>query len=127
VDWRTKVSGAPAVEHPSRAAAEAAIADMRRRYHAGARSFRVVRLLDPEGGLQLIDFAREDREAAGALREVQRATEASEQALRAAQERWEAAITRAVVLGQEAAAIAEAAGTTAREVRSIARRRIPNA
>jgi hypothetical protein len=123
VGWRTKVSGARAVEHPSRAAAEAAVADMRRRYHAGARAFRVVRLLDPEGGLRVIDFAREEREAVDALREVARATAARERAVREAQDRWEAAIARASALGQDAAAIAEVAGTTVREVRGIARRR----
>ena len=123
--WRTKVSGAPAVEHPSRAAAEAAIADMRRRYRAGARAFRVVRLLDPDGGVHLIDFAREDREAEDALRQVERATAARERAVREAQDRWEAAIARAVALGQDQAAIAEVAGTTVRQVRSIARRRGP--
>ena len=96
---------------------------MRRRYHAGARAFRVVRLLDPNGGVQLIDFAREDREAADALREVERATAARERAVRDAQDRWEAAIARASALGQDAAAIAEAAGTSVREVRGIARRR----
>src|SRR5438045_3871646 len=72
--WRTKVSGASAVEHPSRAAAEAAITDLRARYRAGARALRVVRLLDPEGGVRLIDFAQEDRRAATALRDVERAT-----------------------------------------------------
>jgi hypothetical protein len=123
VVWRTKVSGARAVEHPSRAAADAAIADMRRRYHAGARAFRVVRLLDPEGGVHLIDFAREGREAENALREVERATAARERAVREAQDRWEAAIARAAALGQNPAVIAEVAGTTAREVRAIVRRR----
>jgi hypothetical protein len=123
VVWRTKVSGARAVEHPSRAAAETAIADMRRRYHAGARAFRVVRLLDPQGGVHLIDFAREERQAADALREVERATAARERAVREAQDRWEVAIVRALALGQDPAAIADAAATTMREVRSIARRR----
>jgi hypothetical protein len=123
VGWRTKVSGARAVEHASRAAAEAAIADMRRRYHAGARAFRVVRLLDPDGGVRLIDFAREDREAADALREVERATAARERAVREAQDRWEAAIARALTLGRDPTEVAEVAGITVREVRSIARRR----
>lgn len=96
---------------------------MRRRYHAGARAFRVVRLLDPDGGVHLIDFAREDREAADSLREVERATAVRERAVREAQDRWEAVIARALSLGQDAAAVAEAAGTTVREVRSIGRRR----
>jgi hypothetical protein len=120
--WRTKVSGANAVEHPSRAAAETAITELRARYRAGARALRVVRLLDPEGGVRLIDFAQEDRRAATALREVERATAVREQTVREAQDRWEAAVVRALALGQEAAAVAEAAGTTVREVRSIARR-----
>jgi hypothetical protein len=96
---------------------------MRRRYHAGARAFRVVRLFDPEGGVHLIDFAREDRRAEDALRDVERATAARERAVREAQERWEAAIARAVALGQDPAAIAEVAGTTVRQVRAVARRR----
>jgi hypothetical protein len=98
---------------------------MRRRYHAGARAFRVVRLLDPEGGVQVIDFAREDREAADALRAVERAAAARERAVREARDRWEAAIVRALALGQDPAAIAAVAGTTVREIRGIARRRDP--
>src|SRR3954451_9438795 len=37
---------------------------------AGAASLRVVRLYDPDGGVQLIDFAAEVRDQARALRDL---------------------------------------------------------
>jgi hypothetical protein len=123
VGRRTKVSGARAIEHPSRAAAEAAVEDMRRRYHAGARAFRVVRLLDPEGGVRLIDFGQEDQAAAKALRDVERATDVRDRAVREAAERWEAAVARALSLRHSVEDVAVAAGVPSREVRAILRRR----
>ena len=60
--WRTKTANARPVEHPSKGAADAEIEDLRRRYHAGARAFRVVRLYGPDGSVRLIDFAREHRD-----------------------------------------------------------------
>src|SRR4051794_25277984 len=74
--WRTKTTNARAIEHPSRGAAEAEIEDLRRRYRTGARAFRVVRLYAPDGSVRVIDFAQEDRNAAAALRDVERATQA---------------------------------------------------
>ena len=121
--WRTKISGARAVEHASRAAAEAAIEDMRRRYRAGAHAFRVVRLLDPDGGVRLIDFAREEQEAARALRDVERVTAARARAVQESTQRWEIAVVRAVSLGHEVDDVAIAAGVTPRDVRAILRRR----
>ena len=121
--WRTKVSGAPAVEHASRAAAEEHIGELRRRYQAGARAFRVVRLLDPEGGLRLIDFAQEEQAAAKALRDVERATATRDRAVREATERWESVLVRAVSLGHGVEDVAAAAGIPPREVRAIVRRR----
>jgi DNA-binding NarL/FixJ family response regulator len=123
VTWRTKVSGAPAVEHPSRAIADAHIDELRRRYHAGARALRIVRLLDPEGGVRLIDFAQEAKAAATALRDVERATEVRDRAVREATERWEVVVARAVSLGQTVEDVAAAAGVTPRDVRAIVRRR----
>ena len=121
--WRTKVSGAPPVEHASRAAAEAHLDELRRRYRAGARAFRVVRLLDPDGGLRLIDFSQEEQAAAKALRDLERATAARDRALREATERWESVVARAVALGHSVEDVAAAAGVSARQVRAIVRRR----
>jgi len=46
--WETKVSRARPVDHTSRAA-EAHVDELRRRYRAGGRTVRVVRLYDPDG------------------------------------------------------------------------------
>lgn len=121
--WRTKVSGAPHVEHASRDAADARIDDLRRRYRAGGRAVRVVRLYAPDGGVRLIDFEREAKDVQRALRDVERATAVRDREVRAATERWEAAVARAVALGEPAEAVAAAAGTTVRQVRAIRRRR----
>jgi hypothetical protein len=123
VGWRTKTANARPVAHPSRGAAEAEIEDLRRRYHAGAKSLRVVRLYGPDGSVRLIDFARDDRDAAQALRAVERATAARDRAIREATDQWEKNVARAVALGQDPAAVAKAAGTTVREIRSILRRK----
>ena len=125
--WRTKTSNARPVEHPSRSAAEAEIEDLRRRYHAGARAFRVVRLYGPDGSVRVIDFEQEDRQAASALRDVERATAARDRAIREATDQWEESVARAIAIGQDPAAVAEAAGTTMREVRAIFRRRARDA
>jgi hypothetical protein len=95
---------------------------MRRRYHAGARAFRVVRLLDPQGGVRLIDFAQEEQATTRALRDVERATALRDRTIREATERWEGVVARAVALGQTIDAVAAAAGVTPREVRAIVRR-----
>jgi DNA-binding NarL/FixJ family response regulator len=103
--------------------ADAHIDELRRRYHAGARALRVVRLLDPEGGVRLIDFAQEAKAAATALRDVERATEVRDRSVREATERWEVVVARAVSLGQTVEDVAAAAGVTPRDVRAILRRR----
>jgi hypothetical protein len=121
--WRTKVSGAPHVEHVSRDAADAYIDELRRRHRAGARAVRVVRLYDPAGGVRLIDFEREAKDVQRALRDVERATATRDREVQAATERWEAVVARAIALGESPEAVAAAAGTTAREVRAIRRRR----
>lgn len=122
--WRTKTSNAGAVEHAGRTEADAAVEDLRRRFHAGAAALRVVRLYDPDGGVRVIDFAAEDRRAANALRDVERATAARERALAEVTERWEAAVARAVAAGCTPQEVAAAAGTTVSAVRKIVRRRV---
>ena len=121
--WRTKVGRAAPVEHASRAAADAHVDDLRRRYRAGAAAVRVVRLYDPEGGVRVLDFATELQQAARALRDVERATAARDRAVAEAVEHWEASVGRAVALGHDVEEVARAAGVTARQVRAIARRR----
>ena len=67
--WRTKVGPARPVEHATRDDAEAHIAQLRARSRAGAASLRVVCLFDPDGGVQLVDFAAGVRDQARALRD----------------------------------------------------------
>jgi hypothetical protein len=99
------------------------IADLRQRYRTGARTVRVVRLYDPDGGVRVIDFDSEARAAARALAEVRKATAARDRAIREATERWEAAVARAVDLGQSTQSVAEAADVSPSQVRAAIRRR----
>jgi hypothetical protein len=70
VVWRTKVGPGRPLEHTARDDAEAHIAQLRARHRAGAASLRVVRLYDPHGVVQLVDFAAEVRDQARALRDL---------------------------------------------------------
>jgi hypothetical protein len=120
--WRTKVGGGRVNEHASQDAADAVVTDARRRYLAGARALRVVRVYSPDGGVRLIDFEAETRDAQRALLDVERATARKDREVRAAVERWEAVVARASGHGEPAEAVAAAAGISAREVRAIVRR-----
>jgi DNA-binding NarL/FixJ family response regulator len=120
--WRTKVGGGRVVEHTSKDAVDAVVDDARRRYRAGARALRVVRVYDPDGGVRLIDFEAEARDAQRALRDVERATARKDREVRAALDRWELTVARAVGHGEPVDAVADAAGISAREVRAIVRR-----
>src|SRR3954469_23427315 len=113
--WRTKGGGGGVLEHATRDAADAVVDDARRRYQAGARALRVVRLYAPDGSLRLIDFEAEARDAQRALRDVERATTRKDRDVRAAGERWEPAVAGAVALGEPEQAVAEAAGLSVRE------------
>jgi len=117
--WRTKVGGARQVEHPSRAAADGYVDDLRARYRAGVTRVRLVRLYDPEGGVRLVDFAAELADASRALRDLERATAAKDRAVAAALASWHAAIRQAVELGQPLADVASAAGLTVPELRAL--------
>jgi hypothetical protein len=121
VVWRTKVGGARPVDHASRDSAEAYLDVLRGRYRSGATRVRVVRLYDPDGGVRLVDFGAEVKDASRALRDLERATAAKDRAVGEAISRWEAAIRRAVELGQSVDEVATAAGLTAREVRAVLR------
>jgi hypothetical protein len=101
--------------------ADAALEQARRRYHAGARTLRTVRVYDPEGGVRLVDFAAEDRDAARALRAVERATAVWERAIRAATEEWRTVLARAIEAGHTIEDVAAAAGLTPRELRAVLR------
>jgi hypothetical protein len=118
-----KAGPARPVEYATQKEAQAAIEETRQRYRGGARAYRMVRVFDPEGRLRLVDFEREAREAERALRDVQRATAARDQAFAEATDRGEATLARAVELGQAVEDVAEAAGITPRELRTIVRRR----
>jgi hypothetical protein len=121
--WRTKVGGGRVTEHASKDAADAVVDDARRRYQAGARALRVVRVYGPDGGVRLIDFEAETRDAQRALRDVERATARKDREVREAVDRWESVIARAAGLGEQTEAVAAAAGISARDVRAIVRRR----
>ena len=123
--WRTKVGPSRPVEHATRDAADAQIADLRARYRAGATSLRLVRLYDPDGGVRLVDFGAELREASRALRDLERATAAKDRAVREATARWEDTVRRVAALGFDSREVAEAAGVSAREVNRIVRGEIP--
>jgi hypothetical protein len=123
VVWRTKVGRAAPVDHGTRDAANALIDDTHRRYRAGARAFRIVRLYDPDGGVRLIDFEAETKNSARALQDVERATAARDRTIQAATDAWEREITRAVELGETTEDVAAAAGTTTHQVTAILRRR----
>lgn len=120
--WRTKAGSAATVEHATRDAADARIAELRSRYRAGATRVRIVRLYDPEGGVRLVDFAAEVNDARRALHDVELATAARDRAVAEARSRWEAAVRQAVELGQPIDDVAAAAGVPVREVRAILRR-----
>jgi hypothetical protein len=121
--WRTKVGASRSVEHASKDEADAAMEDARRRYRPGVRALRTVRLYSPAGGVRVIDFEREAKDSERALHDVERATAARDRTVRAATEAWEAAVARAVALGESVDAVAAAAGVTVRAVRAIVRRR----
>jgi hypothetical protein len=70
---------------------------------------------------QEVEFEREAMDSERALHEVEQATAARDRAVRAATETWEAALARAVALGESVDAVAAAAGVTMRAVRAIVR------
>src|SRR3954468_9630908 len=120
--WRTKVGGGRGPEHASKDPADAAVEDARRRYRAGARALRVVRVYGPDGGVRLIDFESEARNAGRGLHEVELATARKERDVRAAVALWESVVAAAVASGESEQAVAEAAGVSVRDVRAILRR-----
>jgi hypothetical protein len=125
VVWRTKVGPGRPVEHATRDAADAHIADLRARYRAGATSLRLVRLYDPDGGVRLVDFGAELRDQSRALRDLERATAAKDRAIREATSRWEDTVRRVAGLGFDSGEVAEAAGASVREVNRILRGEAP--
>ena len=119
--WRTKVGPSRPVEHATRDAADGHIAELRARYRAGATSLRLVRLYDPDGGVTLVDFGAEVRDAARALRDLERATATKARAVREATSRWEDTLRRVAALGFDSHEVAAAAGVSVREVNRILR------
>ena len=94
------------MEHATRDAADAHIADLRARYRAGATSHSLVRLYDPDGGVTLVDFGAELRDRSRALRDLERATASRDRAIREATVRWEDAVRRAAGLGFDSGEVA---------------------
>ena len=72
--------------------------------------------------MRLVDFAAEERDAARALRAVERATATRERTIRAATEEWRTVLARAVDAGHILDDVAAAAGLTVRELRALLRR-----
>jgi hypothetical protein len=83
---------------------------------------RMVRLYDPDGGVRLVDFAAEMRDASRAVRDLERATAAKDHAIREATARWEEAVRHAIELGQDLGDVAAATNLTPRELRALLRR-----
>ena len=77
-----------------------------------------MRLYDQDGGVRLIDFEAELKDASRALRDLERATAAKDQAVAEAITRWESAIRRSVALGQSVEDVAAASGLTVHEVQA---------
>src|SRR3954465_3797885 len=85
----------------------------------GARALRVVRVYGPDGGLRLIDFEAEVRDAQRDLHEAGRAGARKGRGGGAAVGGGEVTIARAVARGEAIELVAAAAGVSAREVRAI--------
>ena len=113
------------VEHRSKASADRAIDDARERYRRGAKSLRLLRLIDPDGRLTIIDFESEVAQQHPALVELARATEARIHARVAAENasaQWERAIRAAAKDYLPHSQIAQAAGTTVPHVQAVLNR-----
>jgi hypothetical protein len=67
-------------------------------------------------------FESEARDAQRALRDLERATARKDREVRAAIERWEASVARAIALGEPLEQVAAAADLSTREVRAMVRR-----
>ena len=122
MQWRTKIGGAAPVAHRSREEADTYVDELREHYRAGTARVHLVRLYDPDGGVRLIDFAAEAKDAARALRDLERATAAKERSVREIMARWEAAVRRAVEQGHPLGDVAAAAGISVRDLRALLRR-----
>jgi hypothetical protein len=116
--WQTRVGG-KSTTYRSRAEVEAAVEDMRARYLHGARSLRVVRVYDPDGGLAIIDFAGEKRRADKSLGDVRRTARARAAALAEHDARLAAAVTAALEAGHSTDEVGAAAGLTSALVRRL--------
>jgi hypothetical protein len=82
----------------------------------------VVRLYGPDGSVRVIHFARTTatpHRPCGPWRGPRRPGTAHP----GATDQWEEKVARAVALGQDPAAVTQAAGTTVREVRAILQRK----
>jgi DNA-directed RNA polymerase specialized sigma24 family protein len=110
------------VEHRSRAAVDRAIEEARARYLAGVTSLRLMRVVDPEGGLRIIDFEHEKVRQHPVLVGVIDAAEHRARARAAAEgadAEWRRQIREAALAGMPYPDIARAAGTTPEHVRRI--------
>ncbi len=124
--WRTRVGQGRAVEHRSKAAADRAVAEARDGYRRGVRSYRIVRVIDPEGRLTIIDCAREvalEDPLLAAVARLREDRDRARAAVRAADAELEEAIRAAYRAGLPPADIARAAGTTVAQVRAVLNRR----
>ena len=92
--WRTRV-GHRTTEHPSEAAARACVGELPQRWAAGAAGLRTVRIYPPDGGVELVDFAMEEKRAARALLAVERATRERDNKIDAATTTWERQVAQA--------------------------------
>jgi hypothetical protein len=126
MSWRVRVGQARPVDHGSKASVDRAVADARDRYRRGVKSFRLVRVVDPQGELTIIDFERELALEQPLLVDVAKTT-VRRNRTRAASEvaaaEWRESIKAAAAAGISAADIARAAGTTLAHVHAVLARR----
>jgi hypothetical protein len=123
VPWWTKVGRAQAVEHRSKASADRAVEEARQRYRNGAKTMRLVRVIDPDGNLQIIDVERDEMLEApelAAIADARRTRDRAEAAAKEATAEWRRTIRAARATGLSDNLIARAAGTTSAEIRRLA-------
>jgi len=119
--WRTRM-GQRTTEHPSEAAARASVGELPQRWAAGAAGLRTVRIYPPDDGVELVDFAMEEKRAARALLAVERATRERDNKIDAATTTWERRVAQAALAHGDEQAVASAAGITISALRAIVRR-----
>jgi hypothetical protein len=112
------------VTHATKTEAEAAVAAARERYVRGARTFRLMRVTDPEGNLRVLDFEADRVRTDPAVAELAAAADRriiTRAAAESADGQWRREIRNASHAGVPLRQIALAARTTSAHVPMILR------